>query len=85
MTTEVVLPSGVFARIRPVLVRDVSVANAVHPACFMAALISQVVLFDGKQLTVDEVLELEYADVMPIYEVLTRAMKKAMITKSGVA
>lgn len=85
MTTEIVLPSGQFARIRPPLVRDVSLASQFPPEQFMAALISLTVTLDDERLTVEEVMNMEYGNMLPVYEAMGNRMKLAMKTKDGVA
>ena len=43
------------------------------------------VTLDGEQLTVEQVLDLDYGDMLPVYEVIGRAMSWAVKTKGGVA
>ena len=85
MTAEVVLPNGQFANIRPVLVRDVCLASSCQPQHFIAALIARTVTLDDEELTLEEVLDMEYENCLPIYEVIGRAMKHALVTRQGVA
>lgn len=84
-SVEVVLPNGVFARIRPPLVRDVSLASQFPPEQFMAALIACTVTLDGERLTIEQVLDMEYGNLLPVYEVIAKWMKTAQKTKGGVA
>lgn len=82
---EVVLPDGGFARIYPVLVKHLGIANLFPPEQFMAALIACTVTIDDNRISVEEVLDMEFETAMPIYEVMTAQMKRAVKTKDGVA
>lgn len=82
---ELVLPNGIFACIRPPTVRDVSVAGQVPPELFMAVLIALTVTLDCEPVTVEQVLDMDYGDMLPVYEVIVKRMKMAAKTKDGVA
>ena len=63
-TAEIVLPSGRFARFRPVLAIDILLA---FKAQFLeAAVISRVVTFDGESLSYEQVLNMEAEEFMPV-------------------
>ena len=61
---EIVLPSGRFARFRPVLAIDILLGfKAQFPE---AAVISRVVTLDGESLSYEQVLSMEAEEFMPV-------------------
>lgn len=74
MTTEIVLPSGRFARFRPVLAVDILFAfKTQFPE---AALISRVVTFDSESLSYEQVLSMEAEEFMPVTVKINEILSK---------
>ena len=73
-TAEIVLPSGRFARFRPVLAIDMLLAfKAQFPE---AAVISRVVTFDGESLSYEQVLSIEAEEFMPVMVKISEILSK---------
>ena len=73
-TAEIVLPSGRFARFRPVLAVDILLAfKAQFPE---AALISRVVTFDSESLGYGQVLCMEADEFMPVMVKINEILSK---------
>lgn len=71
---EIVLPSGRFARFRPVLAIDILLAlKAQFPE---AALISRVVTLDGESLSYEQVLNMEAEEFMPVMVKINEILSK---------
>ena len=71
---EIVLPSGRFARFRPVLAIDILLGlKAQFPE---AALISRVVTLDGKSLSYEQVLDMEAEEFMPVMVKINEILSK---------
>ena len=71
---EIVLPSGRFARFRPVLAIDILLA---FKAQFSeAAVISRVVTFDGESLSYEQVLNMEAEEFMPVMVKINEILSK---------
>ena len=68
------LPSGRFARFRPVLAVDMLLAfKARFPD---AALISRVVTFDGESMSYEQVLSMEAEEFMPVMVKINEILSK---------
>lgn len=78
---EIVLPSGRFARFRPVLAVDILLAARAQFT--EAAIISRVVTVDGESLSYEDVLTMEAEDFMPILSKINESLSK--IKFKGVA
>lgn len=79
---EIVLPSGKFARIRPILTVDfLLAANAEH---MIAALVASNTLIDDEYVTYQEVLEMPLEDAMPLLDLINLKLKLANKTVKGV-
>ena len=79
---EIVLPSGKFARIRPILTVDfILAANAEH---MIAALVASNTLIDDEYVTYQEVLEMPLEDAMPLLDLINLKLKLANKTVKGV-
>ena len=86
MTTEVVLPSGRFAEVRSVTVADMIKATQVAPGLStMMVLASLTTRIDGINVSLDDWLIMEYAEVLPIVAQLNRQLENAYKTKEGVS
>ena len=73
-TVEIVLPSGRFARFRPVLAIDILLGfKAQFPE---AAVISRVVTFDGESLSYEQVLNMEAEEFMPVAIKISEILSK---------
>ena len=71
---EIVLPSGRFARFRPVLAIDMLLGiKARFPE---AAVISRVVTFDGESLSYEQVLNMEAEEFMPVMVKINEILSK---------
>ena len=71
---EIVLPSGRFARFRPVLAIDLLLGiKARFPE---AAVISRVVTFDGESLSYEQVLNMEAEEFMPVMVKINEILSK---------
>ena len=71
---EIVLPSGRFARFRPVLAIDILLGfKAQFPE---ADLISRVVTFDGESLSYEQVLNMEAEEFMPVMVKINEILSK---------
>ena len=79
---EIVLPSGKFARIRPILTVDfLLAANAEH---MIAALVASNTLIDDEYVTYQEVLEMPLEDAMPLLDLINSKLSSANKTVKGV-
>lgn len=79
---EIVLPSGKFARIRPILTVDfLLAANAEH---MMAALVASNTLIDDEYVTYQDVLQMPLEDSMPLLDLINLKLKLANKTVKGV-
>ena len=73
-TAEIVLPSGRFARFRPVLAIDILLAfKTQFPE---AVLISRVVTFDSESLDYEQVLSMEADEFMPVMVKIDEILSK---------
>ena len=71
---EIVLPSGRFARFRPVLAIDILLGlKAQFPE---AALISRVVTLDEESLSYEQVLSMEAEEFMPVMVKINEILSK---------
>ena len=71
---EIVLPSGKFARLRPLTALDFLLSQKLpHPE---AVLVSLAVTFDDASLTYAEVLELPLEEFMPVMGMLGKVLTK---------
>lgn len=82
---EVVLPSGTFARVRTILVADMVAFSRHEGIAAMAILAQRVTEFDGKSLTVEELLGLPFGELQPVFEALNAQLKAAYTTRLGIA
>ncbi len=79
---EIVLPSGKFARVRPILTIDfLLAASAEH---MIAALVASNTLIDDEYVTYQEVLEMPLEDAMPLLDLINLKLKLANKTVKGV-
>lgn len=85
MTAEVVLPSGVFATVREITVRDSGLYHYAHPTVALAVLASLVTTFDGEKKTIEEVLAMGYAETAPVFQQIVQQLARATKTAGGVA
>lgn len=69
---EIVLPvSGRFAKVRPLLMKDVFSRNV---DTTLMGLIAATVLIDGEKITVDDVGEMEMEEARPLLNRITKQM-----------
>lgn len=79
---ELVLPSGAFARIRRILWSDVVRLDTKDPEV-LVKLVSKCVTLDGKTLTPEEWLAMDWEEVAPITSLMLDAFSR--VTKGGIA
>ena len=86
MTTEVVLPSGRFAEVRNITVADMIKATQVAPGLSTTMVLASLTTrIDGINVSLDDWLIMEYAEVLPIIAQLNRQLENAYKTKEGVS
>ena len=79
---EIVLPSGKFARIRPILTVDfLLAASAEH---MMAALVASNTLIDDEYVTYQDVLQMPLEDSLPLMDIINLKLNSANKTVKGV-
>ena len=84
MTTEVVLPSGQFARLSPITTGDVAVASQASSGFLMVVWVAaRCVTLVGERLSADQWLALEYEDFAPIQHMILNTLQA--ISRNGVA
>ena len=64
---ELVLPSGVFARVRSITVGDMAGSDVCSTGVFHVLLVSRITTFDGVSLTPDELAKQDYEEVAPLF------------------
>jgi hypothetical protein len=83
--TECVLPSGAFARVEVITVADICIASQYTGFLFVVALAERAVTLDGRRVTSDELLGMEYAEAAPIFHAINAQLASAYKTRAGVA
>lgn len=79
---EIVLPSGKFARVRPILTIDFLLAASTEH--MIAALVASNTLIDDEYVTYQEVLEMPLEDAMPLLDLINLKLKLANKTVKGI-
>lgn len=82
---EVALPSGKFARVRSMTVGDMIACCDANHYAMGAKLAVRCATIDGEQITLDQVLAMDFEDFAPINEVLGGFLIASMQTRKGVA
>lgn len=82
---EVVLPSGKFARIRPLTLGDLVVSYGDNSYLMFAKLASRATTIDGDCLTLDEFLEMDMNDFFLIQQIINANIMQGLATKGGIA
>jgi len=82
---EVVLPSGRFAKIRPILWGDMVAAYDTNTYVMVTKLAARLVSIDEHVVSMEELLNMEAEEFMPINEMLCKSMSSALKFKDGVA
>ena len=84
--TEVVLPDGSFARIRPALVKDmVLFFKHTEPIDRMCALAERLSTIDGESVTHAQVMAMPYELAVPIFGAINRSIEASLKTMNGIA
>lgn len=79
---EIVLPSGKFARIRPILTIDFLMATKAEH--MMAALVALTTLIDDEYLTYGELMQMPIEDSAPLMSIVSAKLESAHKTIKGV-
>lgn len=74
---EIILPSGMFARVRPITVEDMAVCGTLPHFFFMASLASRITLFDGAPWTAERVLQMDYDEAAVLFGHINRSLIKS--------
>lgn len=83
---EVVLPSGGFAKSRPILVSDMVAAFAqANGLGSTAILVHRCVTVDDSPLALIQVLSMEWTEACPLFTLMTNQLNEALKTKDGIA
>ena len=77
MESEIVLPSGKFARFRPIIALDILMAVGVEH--IHALLISRIVTIDDESLTYEEVLQMPAEEFVPLLGRMNEMMSKVKL------
>lgn len=77
MESEIVLPSGKFARFRPIVALDILMA--IGSEHIHALLISRVVTIDDESLTYEEVLQMPAEEFVPLLGRMNEMMSKVKL------
>ena len=64
---EIILPSGVFARVRPITVDDMASCASLPHFIFMASLTARITQFDGQAWTPERVLQMDYDEAAVLF------------------
>lgn len=83
---EIVLPSGGFAKARPILVSDMLAAFSQNQGFgAIALLVSRCVTVDDVPLALIQVLAMEWTEACPLFTLMSDQLNEALKTKDGIA
>lgn len=82
---EIVLPDGRFARLRPILLRDMLPAAKFEGVEFSIELAVRCLEIEDRAVQRIDLLNLEWSSWLCITQLMDRQIKQAMVTKDGVA
>lgn len=83
--TEIVLPSGRFARIRQILWEDFVLSYDQDINVMATKLAARVATIDGASVTVEELMKFDLGEFMPINQIIGTIATEAMRTRKGIA
>lgn len=81
---EIVLPSGVFAKIRRINWIDLALANIGEPALLQLRLAQRVVTFDGEVWPLEKIMSLDVDDAIPVSELINAQILTAKKFEGGI-
>lgn len=85
MTTEVVLPSGVFASVRAITVADMIMHPAVTGIGVQVIIASRITTFDGELWATSRILDAPYTEMAPVFYQIAKQLEAAFGTRQGIA
>lgn len=86
MVTEIVLPHGRFANVRTITVADMLEASKHQSGMDMLiALASLTCTLDGETMSYADWLATDYAEIVPVIDLLCKQLRNAFKTRDGVA
>ncbi len=83
-TREIVLPSGRYARMRPLMWLDMVQSYDENPFAWMAKLAVRVIEIDGVCMSAEHVLEMDMMEAMPVLNMLSEALKEVYKFRGGI-
>lgn len=82
---ELVLPSGRFARVRPITVRDLIVAFDDNSLAMQAKLVALTTTIDGQPLHLEQWVEMELDEFYPIMTHIGDVLRQTLKHTKGIA
>jgi hypothetical protein len=83
--TELVLPSGRFARIRKVTLADLIISHNDNAMASMVGIAALTTTVDGEKLTSEQWADMEIEEAMPILKHIARSLQEALLHTKGIA
>lgn len=82
--SEIVLPSGSYARLRKLNPIDLCVAYSANPFEFICSIMTMAVRIDGENVTVEMLKEMPLDDWTPISNMIAKALSEANKFQGGI-